>query len=57
MEKMKKDKHRNGKNSHELLNETFISLQLRFNDITKNLVSEKINELKTYQVFIRNKFD
>lgn len=39
---MKKQTHRNGKNSHELLNETFISLQGRFEDITKNLVSEKL---------------
>lgn len=56
-DRMKKQTHRNGKNSHELLNETFISLQGRFEDITKNLVSEKINELKTYQTFIHNKFD
>lgn len=53
---MKKQTHRNGV-PHELLNETFISLQGRFEDITKNLVSEKINELKTYQTFIHNKFD
>lgn len=56
-DRMKKQTHRNGKNSHELLNEAFISLQDRFEDITKNLVSEKINELKTYQTFIHNKFD
>lgn len=56
-DKMKKQSHRNGKNSDELLNEAFFSIQNRFEDIVKNLVSEKINELKTYQSFIHNKFD
>lgn len=56
-EKMKNQEHRNGKNAHQLLNETFISLNHRFDEITKNLISEKINELKTYQTFIHTKFD
>lgn len=56
-DKMKKQEHRNGKNSDVLLNEALISIQHRIDDIVKNLVSEKINELKTYQTFIHNKFD
>lgn len=55
-EKMKKQEHRNGKNSHVLLNEALESLQGRFESITQNLVSEKINELKTYQTFINTRF-
>ena len=54
---MKKQAHRNGKNSDDLLNEAFISIQHRFDEITKNLVSEKINALKTYQTFLHNKLD
>lgn len=54
---MKKQEHRNGKNSDDLLIEAFSSIQKKFEDIVKNLVSEKINELKTYQSFIHNKFD
>lgn len=56
-EKMKKQYHRNGKNSEDLLNDALLSIEHRFDAITKNLVSEKINELKTYQTFIHNKFD
>lgn len=56
-EKMKHQEHRNGKNANELLHETFVSLEHRFDEITKNLISEKINELKTYQNFIHKKFD
>lgn len=56
-EKMKTQAHRNGKNADELINEAFLSIQHRFEDIVKNLVSEKINELKTYQSFIHKKFD
>lgn len=56
-EKMKKQEHRNGKNADELLIEAFLSIQHRFEDIVQSLVSEKINELKTYQTFINKKFD
>lgn len=56
-DKMKKQTHRNGKNADDLLNEAFVSIQHRFEEIVQNLVSEKINDLKTYQSFIHKKFD
>lgn len=56
-DKMKKQEHRNGQNSDDLLIEAFLSIEKKFEEIVQHLVSEKINELKTYQSFIHNKFD
>ena len=55
-EKMRSQKHSNGKDSNELLNSALLSVQARFNDITKNLISDKINALNIYKTFINNKF-
>lgn len=49
-------KHRNGKNAHELLNETFSIFERRFSEIAKEVTSENINNLKTYKSFVQTKF-
>lgn len=49
-------KHRNGKNAHELLNETFAIFEHRFSEIAKEVTSENLNNLKTYKSFVQTKF-
>lgn len=50
-------KHRNGKNAHQLLDETFAIFERRVNEISKEIISENLNKLKTYQSFVQTKFE
>lgn len=52
-----KQTHRNGKNANDLLNETFHIFEQRVNAITQDKVSDNLNHLKTYQTFIKSKFN
>lgn len=51
-----KQKHRNGKSANELLDDTFAVFEQKFLHIAKEMVSENINKLKTYQTFVQDKY-